>query len=582
MSQPQAALSPNPCAVRQGLPNTGATPPRDLASTSASSSGSPADSSETLSSLETPPKRLRLRTKTTEEAPIRRLVLPSADDADHEVRTRRKEGGPIWKDLRLTVDRRLYYNVRYRLRSWAKEGLKKWNNDEPHQFSRRFYEILAGAWTGDEGVMSTIVHALERTHAPQEVLDWSREVWGAIGPDGEYVPPVNRRMEKLWLNAHQSLMTWNGEWGLLEEKDGVCPAPTDWRELVAHVRNRPRAQALWQEFLIFVKDAVIELFINDWAASMELCMNTWEEQGQLRIHMHLCWKSSQKVRLKRHDPLVFRGTPPHASATIATLQSRVSGSWCGLYYLTCPKIGVIESTSTKQAFTQFPVSAEWVFSMLQSRKMELCDARKEIIKCGKGLVRKLADLDKLAQMKMEVKLEERIALVQTEIAKTNLTFKTFPVIEKWKEDSMRDFQRRKKFLVMEGPSGVGKTEYVRGLFGSDALLELNAANCGRSPDLRQFNPAKHKVVLFDEASVELVLENRKLFQAPACWIDLGHSPTGMNVYRVFLNDSCLVIASNRWREQLQAIKNLSDRLWIEANQVLVMITEKMFVESAEE
>ena len=66
---------------------------------------------------------------------------------------------------------------------------------------------------------------------------------------------------------------------------------------------------------------------------------------------------------------------------------------------------------------------------------------------------------------------------------------------------------------MEGKSGTGKTEFVRGLFGARKTLELNCAGVV-AVNLRDFKPLAHKVVLWDEASPALVLENRKLFQCP--------------------------------------------------------------------
>ena len=566
--RPETAVVANPCAPRQGV------------HTSASSSTTESTRLSTASSAtvhypEVTPKRTRLRSKAPN---ISAQTLP-----EFELPASDRVAGPIWDDIKLPEginDRQMYMAVNRTMKRWAKKSLDDLKKGEMQEFGTQFYETVIRNWRQDPAVHACIVTALERTMAPSCVREWARERFGSFGANGEWLG-VKKGNEK-WLDAHQCLMTWNGEWGLIKLKDGVSQLPTDWRDLVAYLRPLPEVQSLWQEFVVFVKDACLQHFIIDWAASMELCMTSWQDENTIRIHMHMCWKSSHRIRCKNGTAFVFRKAVPHLSSTIATLQARVSGSWCGLYYLMCPKIGLIESTGSKQPFLQFPVNGDWVFSMLQSQKMELKDARTEIIKCGKGLVRKLADLDKLTQMKMELSLEHRISEVQTEIAKTNLVFKKYDLIENWKEKSMQPFQRRKKFLVMEGPSGVGKTEYVRALFGADALLELNAANCGRSPDLRQFNAIKHKVVLFDEAPVELVLENRKLFQAPACWIDLGHSPTGMSVYRVFLNDACLVIASNRWQEQLQALASLSDRHWIEANQVLVVIKEKMFLEQVVE
>ena len=137
--------------------------------------------------------------------------------------------------------------------------------------------------------------------------------------------------------------------------------------------------------------------------------------------------------------------------------------------------------------------------------------------------------------------------------------------------------KKKKFLVLEGESGLGKTEFVKGLFGVENTLELNCANCGVHPDLRRSDVDRHQCVLFDEGTVAMVSANRKLFQAPASWVDMGHSPTGRDVYHVFLNDAVLVISSNRWSEQVNQLRLQSDRDWIEKNQVLVVVTGPMYL-----
>ena len=84
-------------------------------------------------------------------------------------------------------------------------------------------------------------------------------------------------------------------------------------------------------------------------------------------------------------------------------------------------------------------------------------------------------------------------------------------------------------------------------------------------------------MLFDEAQAAMVASNRKLFQAPAAWVDLGHSPTGRDVYRVYLADSVLAIASNGWHSQLRALPSAEDRDWLRANSVHVLVTEPLFV-----
>ena len=135
-------------------------------------------------------------------------------------------------------------------------------------------------------------------------------------------------------------------------------------------------------------------------------------------------------------------------------------------------------------------------------------------------------------------------------------------------------------MVLEGKSGTAKTQFVRGLYGPDKTLELNCAGV-TAVNLRDCRPLEHKVVLWDEASPELVLENRKLFQCPPCWIDLGHSATGTLVYKVWVNEALFVIATNRWSSALQELVR-EDREWVQANQVHVDAEQPLWVEDEDD
>lgn len=278
------------------------------------------------------------------------------------------------------------------------------------------------------------------------------------------------------------------------------------------------------------------------------------------------------------SPAAFRfgGSTPHRAAHLGVFTARHLAGNAGLYYLTAPKRGKVHSRSSKAPHTGFGVSPDWVFSLVSGHKMDIQDGRTELIACGKGLVRRLADLDRLEHARREVRLSVRIEEIQRAQEASALDFRRMPQVEDWLAEASRPMQRRKRFLVLEGPSGVGKTEFTRSLRGPSRTLELNCAGC-RFPDLRSFDPEVHQLILFDEGLPEMVSAHRKLFQCPPVQVDLGHSPTGQSVYKVFLNDSVLVICSNGWREAVAALPNPADRDWIRANQVLVVVESKLFI-----
>ena len=72
-------------------------------------------------------------------------------------------------------------------------------------------------------------------------------------------------------------------------------------------------------------------------------------------------------------------------------------------------------------------------------------------------------------------------------------------------------------------------------------------------------------------------ENKKLFQCPAGFVELGFSPTGFLTYKVMVNRSVMVINSNRWDEQLDALP-AGDRDWILKNQVAVHVDTPLWKE----
>ena len=95
--------------------------------------------------------------------------------------------------------------------------------------------------------------------------------------------------------------------------------------------------------------------------------------------------------------------------------------------------------------------------------------------------------------------------------------------------------------------------------------------------LHGLDPSLHRLIFWDECKVKLVLDNRKLFQCPPSWIQLGFSPTGRDVYNVWLNDLVMAIGSNSWTEQVDALDRDSDKKWLAANIVRVEVATKMYM-----
>ena len=137
---------------------------------------------------------------------------------------------------------------------------------------------------------------------------------------------------------------------------------------------------------------------------------------------------------------------------------------------------------------------------------------------------------------------------------------------------------RYKFLVVVGASRTGKTVWCKWILDDPELVfETNCANCPE-PDLRDFKPLKHKAILFDEASPAMVIAQKKLFQCPACFVSLGMSVTNCHSYNVFVSGVQMLICSNTWLEELEALPKAGDREWLIANTVLLDVgTDPLFL-----
>ena len=251
------------------------------------------------------------------------------------------------------------------------------------------------------------------------------------------------------------------------------------------------------------------------------------------------------------------GSSPHASAQATRQHRRRALQYSGLYYVIAPKIGSLFTFSTMRPHHEFEVNAEWIWSMVALHRIELSAAREEMVSAGKSVCRHLQNLDVLEKEREKLAVQRLISQRATEIAKTRKAFKAIPSVDKWVRDLAVPVDRR-KFLMLQGPSQMGKTAYAFSLVEQGAALEVNCAGV-EYPPLRAFSRAKHRLILFDEASTGMVLKNRRLFQGPNTPVCVGSSPTNKDAYEVYLGDTLLVVASNNWDEELAAPPHRSAR-----------------------
>ena len=131
---------------------------------------------------------------------------------------------------------------------------------------------------------------------------------------------------------------------------------------------------------------------------------------------------------------------------------------------------------------------------------------------------------------------------------------------------------RYKFLVLQGPSRVGKTAFARSLCDPGfQTLEINCAS-GAEPDLRAYRLRQHGLILFDEIIPQQVVSQRKVFQAQSAKVQMGCSATNVYSYEVYVWGKKFVLASNNWDASLNQL-SAADQAWIRANSFVLRVTE---------
>ena len=449
---------------------------------------------------------------------------------------------------------------------WLFRKLRKWVSDKEMdkgslpidmlgQVHERWKEIPR------QSKATMISYFLESTGADQAIKDFANETW-----------PLSVLTGGEAFHTRSVLLTWNGSWGLPKESPTSLQTEQD---VVSYCMELPQVTAMWESFQTFIEEKVELYFIGSWCASLEIASGTWEKERVLRLHIHAFLKSESKFYVHDSRSFMFQGSLPHKAQQLFGQSVRTVSSWAGHYYLLAPKRYGIFTLTNKHPFTDFMVSPEWIFNMVQNNKITYENARSELIRCGKGLCRRLADLDRWHAARLEQEMMVRSEQLQKKLRSTLKTFQRFDVVDKWLGENFRTVAARRKFLVITGPSGVGKTEFVRSLFEFGAVLELNCAGM-EHVCLTGFVAQKHQCIFWDELSAAVIVQNRKVFQHPACWVDMGHSPTGQHVVRYWLNDAVSIVATNRWGEDLQALKSYSDRCWVEANAVVLQVTGPMW------
>jgi hypothetical protein len=374
------------------------------------------------------------------------------------------------------------------------------------------------------------------------------------------------------------LLTWNGPWGLYECAGWQGRSPSV-DECVAHLRTSDVALFLWEQLRAFAGHLKEQLRLRKYAVSLELCTRTLATEGQCRMHAHIFMVAPAKLQVHSWNMFRFGGSSPHRSdeglATRARGRAVSTAHHAGLYYVLAPKVGQLWSHGSAIPYEDFVVNPEWVTVLWQTKKLTDERAVEQYVFCKKDVKRHVDNVRYHQRLEHELAQSLRVTKVTQTLQAKLLRRRFVPAVEEVWLPQQQVLQARQRFLVLDGPTRMGKSIYATSLCGPESTLEVNCASAGIEPDLRDFTPGVHEAILFDEARCCMVLAQKKLFQAPPAPVQMGNSRTNCHGYSVWVHGVKLIVASNSWHLELQEVSD-GDRRWLEENSVYVLVTQPLW------
>jgi len=375
-------------------------------------------------------------------------------------------------------------------------------------------------------------------------------------------------------------MTWNGDWGIFTEKISCTGGPD---VVVGRVREHPDMQVLITEFRRFVLDQQERLNVPvHWAFAFEVSGQALDEQS-VRVHLHLVLmhRTHQRgktrvsgITIPHQTDFAFRGCPPVLS-TAAASRIHTRASWgMAFFYILVQKIGCILAEGSLKLYHDILINPDWAFNLLQQEKITCDTAREVIIRCAKNVPRLLTNLEGYLRARRISVESQQLHSARVSVRGAFRPFRQLPEVEEWLAlfHMSRD---RYPFLVLEGPSRLGKTQFAEQLVSWDKTLSVDCSSA-IEPDLRQYASDEVDCIIFDEARAAMVIRSKRLFQAPMGLVNLGLSAPNCNAYQVMVHRKRMIVCSNSWSAEVLAL-TAADAAWIAANSVLVPVREPLWV-----
>ena len=193
--------------------------------------------------------------------------------------------------------------------------------------------------------------------------------------------------------------------------------------------------------------------------------------------------------------LAFRGCKPHISLDCSQARGRSVRRALdqGHFYLQVEKKGSIFRQTTCPAYQTFTVSPDWVTGLWQGDKINKECAEQHYVQCKRNIRAYCENLKYHGQKQRELYIQQQQAAAAELLRPLQKEPVELPEVTQLFLPQFTRPMHRRKFLVLNGPTRLGKTVYARSLFGADHTYETNCSGV-LEPDMREYDVLRHRCV----------------------------------------------------------------------------------------
>ena len=245
-------------------------------------------------------------------------------------------------------------------------------------------------------------------------------------------------------------------------------------------------KAFVARFEVFIATRCQKLGFPFWSYVVEVSTKS-EDKGP--SHIHAYWHTDEPQKDRRHflgtnEAWRFEGSRPLIRPNSA--KGRMSQKCIdrGHFYCQCEKVGRVYGKTNYYKHEAFVVEQKWVIGLWQKRKLTPTNAKAKVIGAGGHTASYLKEINLIEELEERIAIEREKACIDAQWKGAFKPFRFVPEVSLWAlqydKGSVYDIwgkDSRFKFLVLTGPSCMGKTQFAKSLFGNKSTLVVPCQKC---------------------------------------------------------------------------------------------------------